>query len=125
MEINEPNFGTRQPIDAYGDGGFRLGGEFIKGSLLLLPEGHLSLAADRLDIVTADDLSPVIGQRDQLDFLLVGCGADIQALPQALRTLGEAHNLPIDFMDTGAACRTYNVLLGEGRRFAAVLIAVT
>lgn len=125
MDIFEPNFGNRQPLDAYGDGGFRMGGAFLNGSLLILPDRILTLEAATLDTVGIDDLAPLWAQRDQLDFVLVGCGAQIQALPKEFRARFEAHNLPIDFMDTGAACRTFNVLLGEGRNFGALLIAVT
>ena len=59
-----------------------------------------------------------------LSFLLVGCGARMEMAPAWLRQACQAVSITVDTMDTGAACRTYNVLLSEGRDIAAALIAV-
>ncbi|MEL6374227.1 MAG: MTH938/NDUFAF3 family protein [Pseudomonadota bacterium] len=68
--------------------------------------------------------APVVADRDALGFLLLGTGAR-QVFPSpALRALFNNLNLGLDTMDTGAAARTYNILLGEGRPVGAALIAV-
>ena len=69
-------------------------------------------------------LAPVIEAADQLDILIIGCGTTFEAVPAGLRDGLRAHGIVLEWMDTGAACRTYNVLLAEDRRLAAALIAV-
>ncbi|MCD8497119.1 MAG: Mth938-like domain-containing protein [Alphaproteobacteria bacterium] len=60
-----------------------------------------------------------------IDVILLGTGAQMQFLPPAVKMALKEAGLPaIDVMDTGAACRTYNVLLAEGRRVAACLMPV-
>lgn len=74
--------------------------------------------------VTLEALAPVLALAGRVDVCLVGCGASLRPLPLALRAKLKEAGLPADPMDTGAACRTYNVLAGEGRAVAAALIAV-
>ena len=57
-----------------------------------------------------------------VEFLVIGCGARAMLVPPALRQELRDAGLRLDAMDTGAACRTYNVLLAEDRRVAAALI---
>jgi uncharacterized protein len=90
----------RQIIQAYGDGGFRVAGVRLTGSIL----------------VVEADLRPEI--------LLLGCGGEMAFVPEQIRTPLRAAGIVIEAMDTGAACRTWNVLLAEERRVAAALIAV-
>ena len=56
--------------------------------------------------------------------LLIGCGARIAPLPKAVRDGLREAGIGADTMDTGAACRTFNILVSEGRRVAAALIAL-
>lgn len=122
MNANE---GLGRPfLTAYGDGGFRIAGQRVDGSLLLLPNGFYPWDIGAISDMTLDSLAPLIAGAGDFEILLVGCGARMQPLPEAARdALGDAGINP-DFMDTGAACRTYNVLAGEGRLVAAALIAV-
>jgi len=59
-----------------------------------------------------------------VEVLLIGCGPRMVLLPSALRRQIREAGIGMDAMDTGAACRTYNVLISEGRRAAAALIPV-
>ncbi len=69
-------------------------------------------------------MSAVIAAAETTDILLLGCGARIEMVPKALREMmKERAGIVIDAMDTGAAARTYNVLMAEERRVAAALIA--
>ena len=73
---------------------------------------------------TIETLQPVVDRRGTVEILLIGCGPRFLMLAPGLkRALGDA-GLAVDAMDTGAACRTYNVLRAEERRVAAALIAV-
>lgn len=71
-----------------------------------------------------DDLAPVQARADSIDILLIGAGPVFGPEPEGLRAALKAVGIALEWMDTGAACRTYNVLIGEGRRVAAALIAV-
>jgi uncharacterized protein len=79
---------------------------------------------DVISGLTTSALAPVLEVGPAVSILLVGGGRGTVMIPAAIRAELRAAGLVLDAMDTGAACRTYNVLLGEGRRVAAALIAV-
>jgi uncharacterized protein len=116
---------SRAPISGYGKGVFRTGGVTHRGSLLILPEGGTFPwpVASMADL-TRDSLAPVLQLGKPAGFLLLGTGAT-QIFPDpALRQAFTEAGIALEAMDTGAACRTYNVLFGEERVFAAALIAL-
>ena len=116
----------RAGIDAYGNGGFRFAGMSHRGSLLVLADGMHAwpLAAATF---AAEFTAPLLALLDRLEepqFLLLGTGRK-QIFPAAdLRAAFLAHRIGLEVMDTGAACRTYNVLLAEKRPVMAALVAV-
>ncbi len=119
-----PHLPQQVPIEAYGDGGFRFYGMRRRGSLLCLPLGLYAWRPATLEDVNVDDLAPVLMAKDRPPFVLFGVGARISALPSALKAHVAAAGISPEVMDTGAACRTYNVLLAEGRPVAAALLQV-
>ncbi len=119
-----PHLPSQVPIEAYGDGGFQFSGMRQKGSLLCLASGLYAWRPLVLDDVTADDLEPIINAPDRPAFILFGVGPRITSVPQSLRNVFAAADMSAEPMDTGAACRTYNVLLAEGRPVAAALLQV-
>lgn len=122
--IREAHFPGRAPIEAYGNGGFRFADMSHRGSLLCLPSGIYGWEpADRLAL-TAADFAKLLNEADKVEILLVGAGKDLRPLPAALRAALKAAGVAADPMSTGAAVRTYNVLLAENRAVAAALIAV-
>lgn len=114
----------RQVINGYGDGGFRIAGTRYEGSVIILPTRTLEWQVSHPDQITEASLQPVIAAEPQVELLLLGLGPQIRHLPDALRTALKARGIVLEGLDTGAAARTYNVLLGESRRVAAALIAV-
>jgi uncharacterized protein len=112
------------PIEAYGNGGFRFAEMSHRGSLLCLPSGIYAWDVVEPAMFSPDQFELVFAERGAVELLLVGTGPT-QVFPGAelRQRLAEAE-IVLEVMDTGAACRTYNVLLGEGRRVAAALIAV-
>jgi uncharacterized protein len=72
----------------------------------------------------ADSFAPIIAAEPPVEVLLLGCGASLHFLTLDLRSALRNHKVGCDVMDTGAACRTYNVLIAESRRVAAALIAL-
>ena len=112
-------------IDAYGDGGFRLSGEWHAGSLMILADEARPWPVAGLADLTLESLAPVFDAgRAEVEFLLLGVGARNAQPPRAIREALLAAGLGLEFMDTPAAARLYNVLTSEGRRIAAALIAV-
>jgi uncharacterized protein len=114
----------RQVIEHYGNGGFEVSGTAYRGSILVLPERTLDWAVAAVEELTLDSLAPLLAEAGALDLLLVGCGPRMAFLSPALRREVRAAGPVLEPMDTGAACRTYNVLMAEGRQVAAALIAV-
>jgi len=123
MRMNEIRFEGPRPIDSYYPGGFRIGGELHSGSLLLIGAEVLPLPVASPGQLDAAALCPAFERAGAFDVLLIGAGAEIAPLPRALREALEEHGLGAEIMATPSACRTYNVLLAEGRRVAAALIA--
>ena len=112
------------PIEAFGEGGFRFAGMSHRGSLLVLPSGIRAWAAVSADDLTMASFEPLLADRARIDFVLLGTGAT-QVFPgRRIRDGFDAVGLGLEVMSTGAAARTYNVLLAEGRNVAAALIAV-
>jgi uncharacterized protein len=112
-------------IDAYGSGGFRLSGQRWEGSLLILKDAAQPWAVRSLGELTLESLAPVFeAGRGEVEFLLLGVGAANAMPPKAIRDALLAAGVGLEFMDTPAAARLYNVLTSEGRRLAAALIAV-
>jgi uncharacterized protein len=114
----------RFPIDAYGNGGFRFADMSHRGSILILPSGIRAWPVGSVAEITGGTLDPVFAESDALELLLVGTGLDVAAVPGRLRDRLREAGIRIDVMQTGAAARTYNVLLAENRRVGAALIAV-
>lgn len=125
MELSNTDFGSQPPIDAYGEMGFRIDKKRVEGSMYLLPDvGMFPWGVTAIDQVTPDHFVEIAAEIESFDLLLIGTGASLQFPSKEVRE--HLINIPLHFevMDTGAACRTYNVLLGEQRRVAAALIAV-
>jgi uncharacterized protein len=124
MVLSELLLPGRPPIAGYGRGVFRIGGIEHRGSLMLLPHGVFDWPITEADTLTEDALSPALSEAGRVAFLLLGTGA-AQIFPAPpLREAFAKAGMGLEAMDTGAACRTYNVLLSEERVFAAALIAV-
>jgi len=120
-----PRYPGRAPIDAYGNGGFRFAEMSHRGSILCLPSGVYAWAPASLEAIAEPGaFAPVLAEKDALRLLLLGTGPR-QVMPASeVRRAFDAAGIALEAMDTGAACRTYNVLLGEGRPVGAALLAV-
>jgi uncharacterized protein len=111
-------------IDAYGRGGFRFAGMSHRGSVLATPSGIRAWPVTSARDVQASDFDLVLAEEPRIEFLLIGTGADLFPLRDALKAPFRAAGVSVDAMQTGPAARTYNVLVAEDRRVAAALIAV-
>jgi uncharacterized protein len=117
----------RQIIQAYGNGGFRIAGVAYTGSVLILPERTEAWSADAPTSVSVASLAALVDlpPPERPEILLVGAGPKGGLPDPALRQALKGRGIMLEWMDTGAACRTFNVLLAEGRRVAAALLAVS
>jgi len=120
-----PHLPRQAPIDAYGNGGFRFAGLSHRGSLLCLPSGIRAWPPATAAEIDERALLPVFAEAAALELFLLGVGASMWVLPDALRQRFKDHRIALELMTTGAAVRTYNIVLGESRRAGAGFIAVS
>lgn len=111
-------------IDAYGGGGFRFAELSHRGSLLALPSGMWAWPYASPAELDDQAFARVLNEADAIDVLLVGTGVDIAGVGAPIRDALRANGIVVEAMATGAAVRTWNILLGENRRVAAALLAV-
>ena len=118
MELIQVQAAGRQVIERYAASGFRISGAIYKGPVLVFPDR--AMAWDNA-AMTAEALMPV-AEHGGVELLLLGFGRRLQPVAAALRAALKTEGIAVEGMDTGAACRTYNVLLAEDRRVAAALL---
>jgi uncharacterized protein len=114
----------RHGIDAYGNGGFRFAEMSHRGSILALPSGVKAWPVASVAEITEASLADVFAEADALEFMIIGTGLELAPLPDALRWCFRDARIGLDVMQTGAAARTYNIMVGENRKVGAALIAV-
>lgn len=124
LVIREAHFPGRAPVDAYGDGGFRFADMSHRGSILCLPSGIYGWQPANPQALTPADFEKLFAEAGDIEILLVGMGTELRRLPEQLRAALKDARISADPMSTGAAVRTYNVLLAEDRAVAAAFIAV-
>lgn len=117
MRMNEIQFSGVLPVEGYGPGFFRIGGEVREGPLVVLPSGVGPWGG-------LDDTETLLAAAPDIDVLFIGTGAEIAPVPSAFRATLEAAGLGVEVMASPPACRTYNVLLSEARRVGVALLPV-
>jgi uncharacterized protein len=115
----------RQIVQSYGKGGFRVSDTGWSGAIIVFPTRTITWDVIGLADLSVTAFAPVAEAADPpIELLLIGTGQRMALLPSKLRADLRALGFGIEIMDTGAACRTYNVLIGEERRVAAALLPV-
>ena len=120
---SERHYPGRAAIESYGNGGFRFAGMSHRGSIMLLPSGIWAWPPRSTTEIDASNLARPVSEAAEIDLLFIGTGRDPWWLPDDLQQLLHGAGIRFDTMPTAAAASTYNVLLAEGRRVAAALIA--
>lgn len=123
MQVTEGAPSDRQFIESYGPGRFTVSGVEHSGSILVFADRTEAFPVAEFDSLTAEHLAAAMADTG-VDFILLGCGGSIRFPARALRDAARAAGVSLEPMDTGAACRTFNVLALEERRVAAALIAL-
>ena len=124
LEIRDAHYPGRAPVDAYGNGGFRFAGMSHRGGILCLPSGIYGWAPPAADSLDEVALAKVLSEAADIEILIVGTGATGILLAAPLRGKLREAGIVAETMSTGAAVRTFNVLLAEERAVAAALIPV-
>jgi uncharacterized protein len=119
-----PHLPRLAAIDSYGNGGFRFADMSHRGSLLCLPSGIWAWPVARVSDLNEDAFAPVFAEADAIDFFLLGTGRDFWVMPEPLRWRFRERAVGLEVTQTGTAIRTFNIVLAEGRRVAAGLLAV-
>lgn len=117
MRLTEISYGTAQPVAGYGPGFFRVGGHVLRGPCLITPWDAGLWGG-------LEDTETVLTLAGRIDVLFLGMGREIAHAPKDFVAILDAAGIGVEAMASPAACRTYNVLLGEGRRVAAALLPV-
>ena len=117
MQLSEMHFDSATPVDGYGPGFFRVGGQVWQGGVVIWAGGVTSWCG-------FDDQVPLLALTDEIDVLFVGTGPEIAPLPTAFRQTLEAAGIGVELMSSPTAARTFNVVLSEGRRIGAALLPV-
>ena len=117
MRLTEIHYPDTPPVEGYGPGFFRIGGEVIRGGLLVLPGLRRAWGG-------AADLDDILAAAGRIDVLFWGTGTEIAHLDAGLRSRLEAAGLGVEVMASPPACRSFNVLLGEGRRIGLAVLPV-
>jgi uncharacterized protein len=124
MQLQNIHFAGQNLIEAYGDMGFRMNQRRIEGSILILPGVVKSLDVNAQTDFDLNLLAPVFAVMDEIEIMILGTGATQKFPSMELKKPFLENNIALEAMDTGAACRTYNILVSEDRRVAAALIAI-
>ncbi len=124
MKLTRHSPSDRQIIQRYGNGGFRVSDVDFTGSVLVLPQQTISWTVLTMDQLNEHSFAQVLEHAAALDVFLLGCGTRMERLKRELREALRQSGLVVDTMETGAACRSYNVLVNEGRAVGAGLLAI-
>lgn len=124
MQLQNIHFAGQSLIEAYGDMGFRMSDRRIDGSILILPGVVKTLDVNPEAIFDQKMLAPVFSIMDEIEIMILGTGEKQKFPSIELQKPFLENNIALEAMDTGAACRTYNILVSEDRRVAAAFIAI-
>ena len=124
MDITPHIAQSAKVIQRYGPGRFTVSGEVHEGPILVTPTAVSPWTERPLADWAESDFDALAAIEPAIELLLIGTGSRMEMIPSGLRTMLRERGIGCDGMDTGAACRTYNILMAEARRVAAVLIAV-
>ena len=109
-------------IQSYGPQGFLISHVAYHHPVIVTATHVLEWRIAGLDQLAAADFQPILDAGLEVETILLGCGAQGMQVKSALRAGLKEMGFSIDAMPTGAACRTYNVMLSEERRIAAALV---
>jgi uncharacterized protein len=117
-----PDPASAQIIRTYGPGRFLISDREWREPVLVTPNVTLPWKVARAEELSLESVASLKDITPPPELLVLGCGARAMFVPPPLRAALKGAGLALEVVDTGSACRIYNVLLAEGRRVAAALI---
>ncbi len=117
MGENVISYDEAVPIDGYGPGNFRIAGQLIQGSVLVLPTKVLMWDG-------IGDTGSILNNAEEIDIVFIGTGAQIAHLPENFTEPLHLAGIGVEPMTSPSACRMYNILVSEGRRIACALLPI-
>ncbi len=117
MQMHDMRFDNGPPIDSYGPGFFRIQDQVLRGPVVISPNGVQAWQGP-------EDTAFLAALAGDIDVILLGMGNRISTMPKPLRSVAMDLGIAVEVMATPPACRTYNVLLAEGRRIAVALLPI-
>lgn len=112
-------------IQGYTKGGFRVSGEVYEEAVQIFPDRVEAWSApEKVAELTPDHFAEILSGNTDVELVLLGCGDKMALPPKALKQAFRDKGVALEPMETGAACRTYNVLLADGRKLAAALMPI-
>lgn len=121
MDITPRIAASSQVIQSYANGGFKIAGKAYAGAVIVTQDSVMPFAGPGFSDLNEGALKDIVAGLPPLEVLLIGAGASAVMPPPFVRAASREIGIGVDIMDTGAACRTFNVLLTEGRQVAALL----
>jgi uncharacterized protein len=110
-------------VTAYGEGWISVNGQRHDSSLVLSADGLLRpWDCSRFEDLDEIHFSGLLGTGPAPELVLLGTGSRLRFVKPALMQALIARRIGVETMDTAAACRTFNILAGEGRRVLAALL---
>lgn len=120
MKIH-PNPSTVQSIGSYGDGWIQVGSQKLTHSVVLSSRGEqINWQCDRFEDLTTQHFEQLA--QLQTELVIFGSGTRLRFASLALTRPLIDQQIGLETMDTGAACRTYNLLVNEARLVACALL---
>jgi len=115
-------------ISDYSGGGFTIGGAFYNGSVMITGEegtGYViePWSVDDADNISVDNLGRIYQSADRPNLIVLGIGDEMSHPFAQLRVALSKHGIAVEILTTPAACRTWNLLLSEGRKVAFAAVA--
>ncbi len=121
MKLNLAAAGVSNLFTAYGEGYVVVNRTRHEVSLIVLPDAPVEpWAPHSVEELSEAHLVPILAHAPEI--ILLGTGAKLQFPTREIRIALAAMQIGVEIMDTFAACRTYNILAGEGRKVAAALL---
>ena len=117
-----PDPASAQVIRSYGPGHFMIGERDWRGAVLVTPSATTAWNVARAEDLSLASLAALRQASAPTELLVLGCGPRAAFIAPAVKAELKSAGLALEVVDTGSACRIYNVLLAEGRRVAAALI---
>ncbi len=111
-------------LESYGKGRFTISGDIVNSSIIIWPEDFKKWQVKDFSQLAINSFNDFLSLDLGIEILLLGCGIQTKFVAGDIRSHIKQAGMNFEFMTTAAAARSYNVMITDGRRVAAALIAL-